>query len=41
VAFRRNSRRIVDALVYIPSTSTPAAPTGDTQHRRPAATSVA
>jgi 2-methylaconitate cis-trans-isomerase PrpF len=41
VAFRRNSRRIVDALVYIPSTSTPAAPVEHTQPRRHAATTVA
>jgi 2-methylaconitate isomerase len=41
VAFRRNSRRIVDALVYIPANSTPVAPADHTQYRRPAATTVA
>jgi 2-methylaconitate cis-trans-isomerase PrpF len=40
VAFRRNSRRIVDALVYIPARTTPAAPDKDTQPRRQAATTV-
>ncbi len=39
-AFRRNSRRIVDALVYIPSKSTPAADEHSRFHRR-AATTVA
>src|SRR6478672_11666207 len=46
VAFRRNSRRIVDALVYIPSTSaaapvdTAVTPARRTPHRRHAATTV-
>jgi 2-methylaconitate cis-trans-isomerase PrpF len=41
VAFRRNSRRIVDALVYIPANTTPATPDDHSQSRRPAATTVA
>jgi len=40
VAFRRNSRRIVDALVYIPAT-TPTAPEQNAQQHRHAATTVA
>src|SRR6478609_4395394 len=43
VAFRRNARRIVDALVYIPTTSTaaPVTPARHTPHRRYPATTVA
>jgi 2-methylaconitate cis-trans-isomerase PrpF len=40
VAFRRNSRRIVDALVYIPAT-TPTAPEQNAQQHRHVATTVA
>jgi len=39
VEFRRNSRRIVDALVYIPTVS--AVPTGIHQTRQPVASTLA
>jgi len=41
VAFRRNSRRIVDALVYIPAITAPATPDDHALTRRHAATTVA